>query len=115
MPGAGRLDRRVQVLRAALTDNGFEEVETFEPHGSPIWAERADLSDAERARAGEVSAVLMTRFVVRSSAFTRGLTPRDRLLSEGTTFEITGIKQRAQRRHYLEISASSRPDTDGDA
>lgn len=110
MPGAGRLDRRVQFQRATLTDNGLEREEVFADHGQPVWAERRDLSDAERSRAGEVSAVLMSRFVVRSSPFARALTPKDRLRCDGVTYDILGIKEGAGRRHYLEITAAARAD-----
>jgi head-tail adaptor len=108
--GAGvRLDRRVQFLRAALVDNGLEQVETFAPHGVAVWASRKDVSDGEKARAGEVQAVLMSRFVIRSSAFSRGLTPKDRLTSEGRAWDISGIKE-VGRRDYLEITATARAD-----
>jgi head-tail adaptor len=104
-----RLDRRVQFLRAALVDNGLEQVETFAAHGVPVWASRKDVSDGEKARAGEVQAVLMTRFVIRSSAFSRGLTAKDRLATEGLIYDITGIKQQG-RRDFLEITATARAD-----
>jgi head-tail adaptor len=107
-----RLDRRVQFLRATLTDNGLEQVETFANHGTPIWAERKDVSDGEKARSGEVQAVLMTRFVVRYSAFTAGITPKDRLTCEGQTFDITGCKTPpGTRRQWVEISGTARADT----
>jgi SPP1 family predicted phage head-tail adaptor len=106
-----RLDRRVQFQRAALVDNGLEQVETFSNHGTPIWAERKDVSDGEKARAGSVEASLMSRFVVRYSAFTAGITPKDRLTCEGQTFDITGIKTpQGTRRQWLEISGTARTD-----
>lgn len=118
MDSAGKLDRRVQFRRATLVDNGFStslKWDTDNPesdnHGAPVWAQRSDVSDGEKARAGEVQASLMTRFMVRSSAFTRGLTPKDRLVTEGVTFEITGIKEPpGSRRQWLEISATARAD-----
>lgn len=107
---AGKLDRRVQVERYTLTDDGFSQVEDWASHGSPIWAERVDISDGERWRAGEVQAHVTTRFRVRSSAFSRDLTPKDRLVCEGDTFDIVGIKQSPKRRTYLEITAAARVD-----
>lgn len=106
-----RLDRRVQFQRFTTTDDGFSTVEAWADHGAPVWAQRSDVSDGEKARAGEVQASLMTRFMVRSSAFTRGLTPKDRLVTESVTFNITGIKEPpGSRRQWLEISATARAD-----
>lgn len=105
-----RLDRRVQFLRATLTDDGFGRVETFTPHGQPVPAERKDVSDGEKARAGEVQATLMTRFVIRSSDFARGINPKDRLVSEGLTFNIVGAKERGGRRAFIELTCVARSD-----
>jgi len=109
---AGRLDRRVQFRRAVLIDNGFEQVESFANHGQPVWASKADVSDGERARASEVQAHLTTRFVVRFSAFTASITPKDRLVCDGLEYDISGIKEKGGRRTLLEISAAARVDTE---
>ncbi len=101
------LDRIIQIQRATTTDDGFGTVETFTAHGHPIRAGKADLSDAERFRAGAVDAIRMARFTVRYSTFTAALTPADRLICEGVTYNITGIKEAAGRRQWLEISATS--------
>jgi len=103
------LDRRVQFLRATLADDGFGQVETFTNHGQPVPAERRDISDGERWRAGEVQAHVTARFRVRWSAFTSGITPKDRLTTEGRTFDIVGIKE-LDRRRTLEITAAARID-----
>lgn len=105
---AAKLDRRVQVRRAALVDDGLGEVETWADHGGPIWARRQDLSDGERWRAGAVAAHVTARFTVRWSAFTRDLTPADRLICEGTEYEITGVKEAEGRRQWLEITTAAR-------
>lgn len=103
---AGKLDRRIQFQRYSLTDDGFQKVEDWASHGSPVWASKKDFSDGERMRADEVSAVLNTRFEVRSSSFSRGLTPKDRLTYNGVTFEIFGIKE-IGRNNRLEITAGA--------
>lgn len=107
---AGRLDRLVQFQRATITDDGFSGVETFADHGAAVWAEKTDVSDGERARAGEVSAQITSRFHVRSSAFTRDLTPADRLIYDQRTFNIYGIKELEGRNRLLEITAGARVD-----
>jgi SPP1 family predicted phage head-tail adaptor len=106
---AGKLNRRVQFQRATLVDNSLEQVETFADHGDPVAASKTDLSDGEKWRAGEVAAHISTRFIIRSSAFTRGLTPKDRLTCEGRSYDIVGIKER-DRRVSLEITAAARAD-----
>jgi head-tail adaptor len=102
-------DRRIQFLRATLSDDGFSLVETFAPYGQPIPAAKKDVSDGERMRAMEVQAHITTRFQVRWSAFTAGITPKDRLFCEGRVYDISGIKE-LDRRRTLEITAAARAD-----
>jgi len=106
----GLSDRRIQFRRASLVDDGFSQVEDFEDHGVAMWAKKNDVSDGERWRAGEVAAAITTRFMVPWSAFTVDLTPKDRLVCEGEEYEITGIKEAAGRRRWLEITAGARVD-----
>lgn len=106
----GKLDRRIQFLRASVTDDGLSKVETFAPHGAPVWANKVELSDGERWRAGEVAAHVTARFVVRWSSFTAGLTPKDRLTCDGRTYDIAGIKEGQGRRQWFEITAAARSD-----
>jgi SPP1 family predicted phage head-tail adaptor len=106
---AGPLDRRLQFRRATITDDGLAKSETWADHGSPVWAAKADVSDGERWRAGEVAAHITTRFRVRWSLFTAGITPKDRLACEGRSYDITGIKE-IGRREGLEITAAARAD-----
>lgn len=108
---ASTLDRRAQFYRFTLTDDGFGQVETWAPHGGPVWALRMDVKDAEKYRAAQVQAQISTRFHVRSTEFTRGITPLDRIQCEGEIFEITGVKQvHPGRRQLIEISAVRRTD-----
>lgn len=109
MIAAGQLDRRVQFQRATLTDDGLSKVETWADHGSAVWASKSDIGDGERWRAGEVAAHITTRFRVRWSLFTAGITPKDRLTCEGREYDISGIKE-IGRREALEITAAARAD-----
>lgn len=110
MAGVGRLDRLVQFERFTLVDDGFSKVETFAAHGEPVWCEKKDISDGEKWRADSVHASITTRFVVRWSSFTTDLTPKDRLIFEGATYDISGIKEVGARRRWLEITAAARAD-----
>lgn len=107
---AGPLDRRVQFRRATEGTDGFGQTETWGNHGTPVWAHKAEVSDGERWRAGEVAAHITTRFRVRYSAFTAGITPKDRLTCEGRTYDISGIKEVGPRRTFFEITAAARVD-----
>lgn len=109
MMDAGKLDRRVQFRRSTLTDDGFTTAEAWGNHGAPVWASKREASDRERLAAMEVSATITARFHVRFSAFTAGITPKDRLACEGREYNITGIKELG-RRVGFEITASARAD-----
>ena len=105
---SGTLDRSVQFQRAAKIDDGLQVVDVWASHGLPEPAARKDVSDGERAAAGWVEATQVSRFTVRSSDFTRALTPKDRLTCDGLTFDIQGIKEIGRR--DLEITAIARAD-----
>jgi len=47
---------------------------------------------------------------VRYSTFTAGLTPADRLVYGGTTYDISGIKELEGRKRIFEITAAARAD-----
>lgn len=95
---AGNLDRRVQFLRASLEDDGFQSRPgPYLPHGGEVWASKRDVSDSERFAAGSITAGMMTRFQVRYSAFTAGIRETDRLICEGSTYGIVGIKEIGRR------------------
>lgn len=108
--GAGKLDRLVQFRRAELVDDGYGMVPLWSNHGDPIHAQKTDVSDGERYRAQEVSASITTRFVVRYSAFTSDITPKDRLVCEGIEHEITGKKEGPGRRQWYELTCAARAD-----
>lgn len=105
---AVKLDRRVQFLRSELIDDGYGNTHgEFVALGSPIYAGRRDVTDAEKFASGRTEATLDTRFTVRSSPFTRSIKPWDRLTCEGLEFDIIGTKQTEGRQAFLEISCKA--------
>lgn len=106
MPGAGELDRRITVQRSTSTPDAFNEpIETWSDL-TTVWARRQDVSDGERFAAGQVGSSLLTRFVVRSSSVSRSITPVDRILHDGTIWNILGAKETADgRNRFIEITA----------
>lgn len=107
---AGKLDRRISILRASMSRNSFnEQVATWEPIGT-VWAAAVPVMDAERLRAGETLASSKFRFTVRSSALTVTVDPRDRIVFGNRTFDINGVKE-IGRKQGLEITATARAET----
>lgn len=103
----GLLRHKLRVLRKALVDDGFQKVETFAPFGHAIYAERRDVSDAERLRSGAVIAEVTTRFRVRRSALADQITAADRLDLGGVVWGIIGPpKLSGDDDRMLEISAA---------
>ena len=110
MAGA-KLSHRVQFRRATPRDDGLAQVEHWGDHGAPIWADREDLGGQEVWAAGQVGARATTRFLVEAVPFTRDLSPRDRLVCDGQSFDIILIRAVILRRRLLEITAVARTDT----
>ncbi|UUP19509.1 phage head closure protein [Nitratireductor thuwali] len=107
MPGAGKLDRKITIRRFTSVPNEFNEpVETWSDFLPNIWARREDVSDGEKFAAGQVGSSLRSRFVIRSSTASRTVTPVDRLVHEGSTYNIHGVKETKEgRRRFIEITA----------
>jgi len=105
---AGKRDTRIEVLRSVTFKDALNaDIASWSTVGT-IWAAKADVSDGERVRAAEVGAILTSRFRVLRNAFTRTITPRDRIVIGAQTFDITGIKE--LDRVGFEITAAARQD-----
>lgn len=108
---AGKLDRKITIQRYTSVPNEFNEpIET--------WADfitrramRRDVSDSEKFAAGQIGSILNTRFVIRSSVDARTITTKDRIIHEGSTFNILGVKEANEGRHrFIEITAAKDSD-----
>jgi head-tail adaptor len=103
---AGILDRRLQILRAEQVDDGYQvRPGEYKPYGNPISASKTEISDGERYRADGVFQDMSARFQVRYSPFSNTIKHSDRLICEGRTYAIGGIKE-IGRRVGFEITAS---------
>jgi len=67
----------------------------------------AQVAPAERMNAAEWDNVLVTRFVIRATAFGRSIRRTDRIFHEGITYGIDGIKEVPDNRGFLEITAQT--------
>jgi SPP1 family predicted phage head-tail adaptor len=107
---AGRLDRRITILRATVAADEFnEQVETWGTL-AVVWAQATPVMDAERQRAGETLASKAYRFTIRYSSDVAAVDPRDRVTFDGRTYDVQGVKE-IGRREGLEITATARAET----
>jgi head-tail adaptor len=109
MPAIGELDRRITVRRLTIVGyNPFNEPIYEVADFATVWANRIDVSDAEKYAAATVGNVLLSRFVVRSTPITRQIDHTDTLDHDGAEWNIDGIKQtRDGRNRFLEITAKT--------
>jgi SPP1 family predicted phage head-tail adaptor len=106
----GLLDKRLTVLRATYTNNEYNEpIETWVEFVS-VWAERKDVSLGEMIRAAELGAKITAHFLIRYSPETSTITAKDRIETEGLTYNIIGIRE-LERDHWYEVHAVARTDT----
>jgi len=105
------LDRKVTIQRSTETTNDFNEPILSWADFITVRAMRRDVSDAEKFSAGQLGSILQARFVIRSSTDARTVTAKDRLIHEGATFNILGVKEANEgRRRFIEITAAKDSD-----
>lgn len=102
-----KLNRRVTFLRVDQANTALGVAVTQTPIGT-MWAARSEGAASEREAGGAVESQLAARFIVQATVLARGLRPKDRLTSDGITFEITGIRPWGFA--YLEILAEGQLD-----
>lgn len=106
----GNLDRRIQIQRATVAPSPYNEpIETWLTV-SELWAGVKDVSAGEAYKAAEVDAEISTRFTVRFSHFANGINPKDRVVWDGKTYNITAVRRVQNRDSYIEIDAVARAD-----
>ncbi len=100
----GSLDRRLEIWRAAIVDDGFAQMPGAAVKIGTVWAAKTDVSDSERFRNGVTEAMITTRFQVRWSSLTAGILASDLIEVDGRRYGVVGIKE-IGRREGLEITA----------
>jgi hypothetical protein len=104
------LDHRISIWRSAPVDDGTATVAGSPAEVGKRSAKRADISDGERMRAGELGQRLTTRWTVRSDALTRTIAGGDVVVHRGVTYDVVGTKEISGRFVAIEITTASRPD-----
>lgn len=106
---AGRMDRRLRIAQGSYQSGQLQTTLVWAEDGPTVWAEKLEISDGERARQSGQEAAATTRFRIRWSAAVAGLNPKDRVVCEGRTYDVVGVKELG-RREGLEITAMRRED-----
>lgn len=102
-----RFDTPIQFMRSGVVDDGFRDRDgPLANIGDVLWASKQDISDGERSRAGSVSSLSVSRFVVRWSPFVVSIEKSDALLCDGVIYQITGKKDGAGRRSLVEFTVA---------
>lgn len=110
------MDRIIRIKRSTVVPSGFGKKEQFELVGPVLFAEKKDMSDQEKQRAGETEGTLASRFTVRWTPFTNTITSNDILVHEGRDYTIIGVKEAAalipasNRRRAIQITTAIRTD-----
>lgn len=107
-----KFDRIIRLERATVTQDpgSGENVETWATLGpEKIFASYTPVSDGEKVAAGEVGSTLMARFVIRYDSAWSSVNPKDRLVFEGRTFDLWGVKELG-RHEGFELTAAARSD-----
>lgn len=106
---SGELDRRITILRSTRTRDGFSSVPGAVAPAFSLWARKRVLGATEQLAAEQQGATVDAKFVVRWSAAALGISPRDQLVSDGVTYEISGTREDGYhgRRVAIEISAKA--------
>lgn len=108
---ASLLDRSITIQRATETRDDYNNlVDTAWNNLITVRASKKDISDGEKISAQEVGADITMRFQVRWNSIIATVNPKDRILFEGNTYGILGVKE-IGRREGREITATARIDT----
>jgi hypothetical protein len=104
-----RLDRRITFLRASNVDDGLAVVPTFTALAPVYFANVKEAAVNEQQGPGEVQSIIQTQFTCRSDALTITINPKDRILFQSVTYDITG-RLEIGRRMFVRFNAVARND-----
>lgn len=102
---AGVRDRAVRIERFSSTRDEYNQPVTAWTLLADLWASKEDVSDGEKVRAAQVGSSVTTRFRVVFDEITATINTADRLICDGKTYDISGIKELGTR-EGIEITAS---------
>lgn len=101
----GKLRDRVTFERQAAGSDDFGNTATGTwATFTEVYGGFAPESVSERLEAGRLEAAVAGRLMVRSTAKTRAITEADRVVIDGTTYNIRSIVNRDRRNYMLEMT-----------
>ncbi|AHE56014.1 phage head completion protein [Sphingomonas sanxanigenens] len=102
---AGKRDRKIVFERATVTKNAFnEDVETWAASGGE-FAHVIFAKGSERRDAAQESASAAATFIVPANTQTNGVTVRDRIMFDGSAWDIVSNIPSRERNAEREIEA----------
>ena len=104
---AGKMDRRVTFQSQSQDYDELGQQENIWNNEFTLWASATPISDGEKFGSAEIKAYATHRFQVRWSSQSVLIKPTWRLVFDGATFDISGIKE-IGRHEGLEITATKR-------
>lgn len=105
----GKLDRRVTVQSFTESENALGEPEKTWVDAQALWASVSYGTGQERRQAAQEQSALTATFFVRSSAFTRAITPSaHRLTYDGLTWDIESAAPSVKRGEHIQLTAIAR-------
>jgi SPP1 family predicted phage head-tail adaptor len=102
---AGVRDRAVRLERHGVTYDQWNQPTEGWALLAEVWASKDDVSDGEKLRAAQVGSSMTSRFGLAYDEVTASLTTADRLVCDGKTYDISGIKELGTRQG-IEVTAS---------
>lgn len=111
MPGAGELDRKITITRAAVSRDAVNnEVETWPPFLTKLSAKWRPATAREQLAQQEVGADVDDIFEIRWSTQAATINPKDRLIFGERDYNIVEVTE-IGRRNRIRIKAIARSDT----
>lgn len=107
---AGRLDRRISVLRKTITQNSYGEEVVAWATLYTVWASARPAASRESYKENQYQGAADTVFSVRWSETSKAVTVEDAISFDGRTYDITGVRE-IGRREGLELDAFARAET----
>ncbi len=107
---AGARNKRIILLRAAVSTDDYGGRETSWDVLATVWAEHMPASDGERIRAAQLGATLTDRFRILKGPAWADLNPKDQLDYAGRRYGIEAVKPFEDDVGF-EITATARADT----
>jgi len=105
---AGDLNRRAMLMAPTTEADALGgEVTTWSVVGT-VWAQKAEIRDAERVQAAQIGTAITTRFVVRWSSLTREVAENWRVSCDGVLHSVVRAKETGFR-EGVEITANAIP------